>query len=581
MAALKAARRLDPPRLRIIGLAVLMSAVWIGMGFRLFTVQVVHAAEYTQQGIDQRVREEKLQPTRGRILDRNGDPLALSIDGVTLYAVPQELDDPVWVAQQVAILTGANVDRLRSGLADAIADGTGFVYLARQLDPEVAQAVIDADIGGVYSVKEPKRMYPTGQVGAQVVGVADIDGNGLEGLERVYDDVLVGTAGRLLYERGARGGPNIPQGPVEKIPAIPGDDLVTTIDTPLQFAATEACQKAVDTTGAASCWVVAYQPETGEILALTGVPSYDPVARTVVGGGTFSNAVVREQYEPGSTQKLITLAAALETGAVDLDTVIGNVGDKIEINEGACRSDDDDIRGCFGDSEKHETRDMTVQEIFTRSSNVGTIKIASLLPEGAIDLYMQRFGYGRPTGVDFNGEASGQISVDPSCSTCLASAAIGYSVAVTPLQLAAAYGAVANDGVWVEPHLVSDVGGDRVDVESKQVISENTARVLRILLEKVVEEGTGTEAQVSGYTVGGKTGTSSKLLPDGTYADDDNIASFVGMAPIDDPKVVVAVVLDSPDFSLRFGGLAAAPVFSEVMQTALQRMGVTPDAVPG
>jgi cell division protein FtsI/penicillin-binding protein 2 len=192
---------------------------------------------------------------------------------------------------------------------------------------------------------------------------------------------------------------------------------------------------------------------------------------------------------------------------------------------------------------------------------------------------MRRFGYGEPTGVDYNGEATGQISVDPSCSTCLASASIGYSVAVTPLQLAAAYGAVANDGVWVEPHLVSRVGHDAITVDSRRVVSQDTAWGLRQLLRRVVEEGTGTAASIAGYTVGGKTGTASKLTSDGTYSEDDNIASFVGMAPIDDPQVVVAVVVDSPAYEYRFGGLAAAPVFSEVMETALQRLGVTPDAV--
>jgi cell division protein FtsI/penicillin-binding protein 2 len=224
---------------------------------------------------------------------------------------------------------------------------------------------------------------------------------------------------------------------------------------------------------------------------------------------------------------------------------------------------------------------MTVREVFTQSSNVGTIKIAARLPEGTLGDFMERFGYGAKTGVDFNGESTGQVSIDPSCSTCLASAAIGYSVAVTPLQLAAAYGTVANDGVWVRPHLVAEVGGDPVDVETRDVVSSDTAWALRQLLRKVVEEGTGTEARIEGYSVGGKTGTSSKLEADGSYSDDENVASFVGMAPIDDPAVVVAVVVDSPAFEYRFGGLAAAPVFAEVMEAALQRLGVAPDVVTG
>jgi cell division protein FtsI/penicillin-binding protein 2 len=226
---------------------------------------------------------------------------------------------------------------------------------------------------------------------------------------------------------------------------------------------------------------------------------------------------------------------------------------------------------------------MTVKEIFTISSNVGTIKVASRLEEGALEEYMDRFGFGQATGIDFNGEAAGLITIPAGCSTCLPSAAIGYSVAVTPLQLAAAYAAVANDGVWIQPHLVSaqaDVNGNTLgfEPESRRVVSENTAHAMRQLLGMVVEEGTGTAAQIEGYRVGGKTGTASKLTEDG-YSDDENIASFVGMAPVDDPQVVVAVVVDNPAFEFRFGGLAAAPVFSEVMQAALQRLEVAPDAV--
>lgn len=561
-------------------MGAVMVLIWGGMGFRLFQVQVVHAAEYSDRGLQQRLVEEELSPTRGGIYDRNGDPLALTIDGVSLYAVPAELRDPILVAQRIAQHTGVDVGALRGRIADAITEQIGFVYLARQLEPDVAADLMAYEMAGVYEVTEPKRVYPTGPVASQVVGVSNIDGVGIEGLELVYDDVLTGVPGRLRYER-AENGTNIPQRPMERVPAVPGDDLTTTLDIPLQYASGEACAEAVEATQALSCWVVVLQPETGEILAMTGAPAFDPVLRRALDGGAFANSVVRDQYEPGSTQKLITVAAAIETGAVEIDSIIPQVADRIEINEGACRSQTDDIRGCYGDSEEHETRDMTVQEIFTISSNVGTIKVASRLEEGALDLYMRRFGFGQATGVDYNGEAAGQITIDAGCSTCVASASIGYSVAVTPLQLAAAYGAVANDGVWMQPHLVSEVDGREVDVERRQVISENTAWSMRRLLEKVVAEGTGTAAQIAGYEVGGKTGTSSKLTAEGTYSDDENIASFVGMAPIDDPKVVVAVVVDSPAFEYRFGGLAAAPVFSEVMQSALQRMGVAPDVVPG
>jgi cell division protein FtsI/penicillin-binding protein 2 len=508
----------------------------------------------------------------------------MTIEAKSFYAVPSDVADSLYVTQEVSAVTGVPVDQMRNAYSAAVERNANFVYLARQVEPDVAEQLIALKLPGVYAIDEPKRIYPQGEIPAQVVGLSDIDGNGIEGLESEYDSVLKGTPGSLVFERASgSGGTRIPQAHHQVVPAVPGDDLYTTLDSALTYVASQACADAVQRTHAKSCWVVALQPETGEVLALAGAPAFDPALRVTIDGGPFTNAVIRDQYEPGSTQKLITISAALDTGSVGINTVIPQVGDHIEINEGACRSADDEIRGCYADAEKHQATDMMVKDIFAQSSNVGTIKIASRLPQGVLERYMERFGFGSPTGVDFTGEAHGQIKVDPGCSTCLASQAIGYGVAVTPLQLAAAYGAVANDGVWVQPHLVgAQVDGNgahrSVQADAHRVVSDNTASAMRELLGMVVTDGTGTEARVEGYRVGGKTGTASKLGADGKYGD-DNIASFVGMAPLNDPKVVVAVVVDSPAYEFRFGGLAAAPVFSEVMKAALQRLGVPPDGV--
>jgi cell division protein FtsI/penicillin-binding protein 2 len=242
---------------------------------------------------------------------------------------------------------------------------------------------------------------------------------------------------------------------------------------------------------------------------------------------------------------------------------------------------DDDLHGCYNDFEEHETEDMTVGEIFTRSSNIGTIKVAETLGEDLLVEYIEAFGLGEPTGIDYTVEAPGILRFDAGCQTCWASAAIGYSVAATPLQMAAAYAAVGNDGIWTTPHIVRtkvDAEGetDIAGVETRKVVSPGTALLMRELLASVIEEGTGTNASVEGYRVGGKTGTANKLGDDGRYTEETR-ASFVGMAPINDPKVVVAVVIDAPDFDYRTGGLAAAPVFSEIMEQALHRLGVSPD----
>jgi cell division protein FtsI (penicillin-binding protein 3) len=262
--------------------------------------------------------------------------------------------------------------------------------------------------------------------------------------------------------------------------------------------------------------------------------------------------------------------------------VIGAVADRYETTPGACESADDDIYGCFSDFTNHATVDMTVADIFTESSNVGTIRIQERLPHGAMLEYVDLFGYGVATGLDYTGEATGLVNDDPSCTSCLASTAIGYNVAVTPLQIAAAYAAIANDGVWIQPRLVSATANMNGSTptptgESRQVVSENTAFVMRQLLANVVESGTGQGATVPGYRVGGKTGTANKLGPDGKYID-ETVASFVGMAPIDDPKVVIAVIVDNPAWEYRTGGSAAAPAFADVMEAALHALGVVPDA---
>jgi cell division protein FtsI (penicillin-binding protein 3) len=332
--------------------------------------------------------------------------------------------------------------------------------------------------------------------------------------------------------------------------------------------------------------------ETGEVLAMAGAPAFDPQTRQTIDPRCgeaedpaacrmFSNFIIRGLYEPGSTQKLITVAAALDVGEVQIGTVIPQVDDVLELLEGACSSGDGEVYGCYHDFDPHETRDMSVAEVFTQSSNIGTIKVAERLGQDRLVEYIEAFGLGSQTGIDYTVEAPGVLRFDAGCQTCLASAAIGYSVAVTPLQMAAAYAAVGNDGVWVAPHIVSslvDVDGhtEVASLENRRVVSPGTALLMRELLASVVEHGTGGNAAVAGYRVGGKTGTANKLGADGRYTDETR-ASFVGMAPIDDPKVVVAVLVDAPAHKFRTGNLAAAPVFAEVMEQALHRLGVTPD----
>lgn len=574
----RAGRRFAPDRLRLTVFGLVMVLAWLGMGYRLVQVQVVEAAGLRELGLDQRLVERELAPERGRIYDRNGDLLAMAVESETIFAVPAQVTEPVYIAQQVGGLVGADPEAL---LAQLESD-KDFVYLRRQVDHELAEQIRRLELPGVFFEPETTRSYPAGPVAAHVVGFVDIDGNGLEGLELYYDDLLRGTPGRQIFEKSLDGTP-IPQGRREEVPAVPGADLVTTIDLPLQYATQDACVAALERTAAKGCWAVVLEVETGNVLAMAGAPVFDPETRQTADGGAFSNAVVREPYEPGSIQKLVTLSAALEEGVVDVDTVFGAVADEIELRPGACKSDTDEVYGCYADFDEHETRDMTVRDIFTASSNVGIIRIAQRLPEGVLAEYIDRFGLTERTGIDYTGESRGLLNLPAGCTTCPLSAAIGYSLATSPIQMASAFAAIGNDGTWTQPQLVSsiiDVDGNEVErnQQTVEVVSPETARIMRELLAGVVESGTGGNAAVPGYRVGGKTGTSDKLGEDGTYLDVTR-ASFVGLAPIDDPKLVLAVMIDEPAWEYRTGGKAAAPVFAEIMKQALHRLGVTPDGL--
>ena len=580
MAARQAGRRLAPGKLRLVVLGTFLVLAWLGMGYRLVQVQVVQAAELRERGLEQRLVERPLPADRGRIYDRNGDLLAMAVDAETIYAVPGLVTEPLYVAQQIGGLLGVDPDELLGRLES----DRDFVYVKRQVDLDQAAQVREMNLAGIFFEPETTRVYPAGPVAAHVVGFVDIDGRGLEGLELQYDALLSGTPGSQIFEKAPSGTP-IPQGRREEVPAVPGSDLVSTIDLPLQYSTQDACVAALERTGAKGCWAVVLEVETGNVLAMAGAPVFDPVARTTVDGQVFANAVVREPYEPGSIQKLITVSAAIEEGVVDVDSVFGAVGDEIELRPGACESEIDQVYGCYADFEEHETHDMTVREIFTASSNVGIIRIAQKLPEGMLVDYIEHFGLTEPTGIDYAAETSGLLNMPAGCTICPLSAAIGYSIAASPLQMASAYAAIGNDGTWIQPRLVSttiDVDGptDTPEQATREVVTPETARIMRELLAGVVESGTGGRANVDGYRVGGKTGTADKLGEDGTYTDVTR-ASFVGLAPIDDPKLVVAVMVDEPTWDFRTGGQAAAPVFAEIMEQGLHRLGVTPDGLDG
>ncbi len=568
--------------IRLLTIALFFVAAWATIGYQLYKVQVVDAAEYTAAAERQRVRVEETAAARGTIYDRQGRELAISIESHSIYANPKQVVDPGSTALILSSLLELDIGRLREKLTS----GGTFVFLARQVEPEQAGEVEALDLPGIHFLKEPKRVYPSGALAAHAVGFVNIDSKGIEGLEAQYDDLLTGTPGRVLAERAA-GGQVIPHGRHEVQPAVPGADLIVSIDREIQFMAHRACVDTLLRADAQRCTVVALDPATFEILAMAVVPSFDPSHRSDldISSGILTNTAVRSLYEPGSTQKAVTVSAALEEGVVEWDTQY-LVQDQIEVVDGACDDGVEEVFGCFSDFSPHPPEVMTVKDCVRFSSNVCTVKIGQDLGKDDLAVYLDAFGYGRPTGIDYPGEARGTVNLPKGCPTCPASASIGYSLSVSPLQMATVYATIANGGVLMEPRLVTGVvDGSGLNRQpptpSKRILSEATARQVRLMLKTVVDGGTGARAAVPGYTVGGKTGTTRKFDDSLGIYTDDYVASFVGMAPVGNPRLVIAVVVDSPRVGEtvfdRTGGVVAAPLFAEIMEGSLHQMGVRPD----
>lgn len=566
--------------IRLFTVVLLLMTAWVVIGFRLFRVQVVDAAGYKEAAEGQRLRIEETSAARGTIYDRQGRELAISVESRSIYANPRQIEDPGEAAFLLGEILDSDVHRLREKLDAA----STFVFVARQVEAEEAEAVQELELPGIHFLTEPKRVYPSGILAAHTVGFVDIDSKGIEGLEAQYDELLTGVPGRVLAER-APGGQVIPHGRYEAQPAVPGADLITSLDREVQFYAYRGCLATLEQTRADRCTVVVLDPSTFEVLAMAVVPSFDPSNRAGLdpSSGILSNSAVRSVYEPGSTQKAVTLSAALEEGVVEWDTLY-LVDDNIEVVDGAC--EDEELIGCFRDVEPHDPAMMTVKDCVRLSSNVCTVQIGQDLGSDLLAGYLDSFGYGYVTGIDFPGEARGFVNLPHGCPTCPASASIGYSLSVSPLQMASVYATIANGGLRMAPRLVTGiVNGNGVNrlppVPTVRVLSEHAARRMRLLLKTVVDDGTGIQAAVRGFTVGGKTGTTRKFDNELGIYTDDYVASFVGMAPVDDPQLVIAVVIDSPQGEStleRTGGMVAAPLFSEIMEASLHQMGARPDA---
>ena len=560
-------RRRVNGRRRLLALLILSVLAFTAISGRLIVLQVLDAGSLDQAAARQRTTIIKLPATRGRIFDRNLGDLALSVPARAIYAEPRFIRDKRRTAGELARVLGMS----RADIARRLASGS-WVYVARRVPKARGDVVQRMKLPGIGVMVDVARRYPSGSVAAQVLGFVDVEGSGQAGIEQQYDGLLRGHPGRIQLERDPKGRA-IPQGHRSLEPAEPGTDLVLTIDQHLQYVAEQSLQRAVRQHKARAGSVVVLVPRTGEVLAMANMPTFDPNRVSRSKPEARKNRAISDVFEPGSTNKTITAAAALQHGVVTpkTETIVPD-------NVPLCPEK------TFRDSHSHAPELMTFAEIVAKSSNVGTIMTAREL--GPERLYKAEldFGYGRRSGVDLPGESPGIVRPAQSwyC-TDLGTNAIGQGVAVTVLQMASVYATVANNGVLRSPTLLRgtvDARGHLAKAKrrpGRRVLSVRTARTLSRILEGVVKDGgTGTAAALEEWRVAGKTGTARK--PDnvrGGYRPGAYVGSFIGYAPAERPAVVVAVVIDEPTRGY-YGGAVAAPVFREVARTALRRLGVAP-----
>ena len=564
--------RAGRPRLRLLTSVMVLLLAFGAIVVRLVQVQVLSGDEYTAFGASQRFQDITLPAHRGSIFDRNGNDLAVSLPQQTIWANPNLIEHPHDVAAALAGPLALDA-AATTALAEKLSGDSGFTYVARRVDDTVAGAIGELDLPGISFLEEPKRFTPAGDLARSVLGEVGVDNDGLFGLEKQYDEALTGRPGELVIEKDPDGR-TIPGGTHERVPAQRGDDLVLTIDRSMQYETERALAAQITAKQAKGGTAIVSNPRTGEILALANFTT-DPETGEIVATG--NNIGATAVYEPGSVNKVITVAAALEEGLVEPSTLI-EVPDSLQVSD-----------HLYTDHDPHPTEDYSVTRILTESSNIGTIKLADMLGKDTFDSYLRRFGFGTKTALDFPNEAAGVLlHPDDYNGTSMGSIPIGQGIAVTAMQMLEAYNVLANDGVYVPPKLVMetvDAGGARHPAESGQarrVVSEETAEQMREMLVNVVAEGTGTRGGITGYSVAGKTGTARKPLPEGGYQDAAGnyhyVANFVGFVPAENPELSIIVVIDEPAGDI-YGGTVAAPVFADLAQYGLRLFRIPPPLV--
>jgi len=548
-------------RIRLL-LAVFVLA--FGVAFlRAAWLQGVRAASYGRLASNQHSEEVTIPAARGTLYDRGGVQLAIGEQATTIYADPRRVTDPRSESAAVAKVLRLDPNELYTTLADRT---HGFVYVARKADPAQAAKLARKGLPGLGFYHEERRFYPQFNLAAQVLGYAGVDNHGLAGLELSLEKQLAGRPGRERVVKDASG---------QAIDTITsrtvrdGEDVYLTLDHTIQANAQAVLRDTVRKWHAKSGTAIVLDPATGAVRAMAIAPGFDANVYPNVWRVLQRNRAVTDTYEPGSTFKLVTVAGALSERLVSPTTRFTlpyqiHVADRV-----------------IHDAEPRGTETMTVAQILSHSSNVGAITLAKLLGQHRLVQWISRFGFGKTTGVDFPGESPGIMLAEKNWSgSSIGNIPIGQGIAVTAIQMAAAYAAIANRGVWVRPHLVDHFGDRRSHVPGRRrVVSRWVAGQLMTMLKNVVAEGTGTLAEVPGYQVAGKTGTAAKPDEHGGYSDSRYVASFVGAVPASRPRLVILVSVDEPQGAI-WGGVVAAPAFAEIAKFDLQYLdgGIQPDA---
>jgi cell division protein FtsI/penicillin-binding protein 2 len=546
---------------RIVLLAVaFVSLLAVALG-RAFWLQAVNGREYAEMAVRQHRETIVVPAARGTIFDRNGEPLAIGERTTTVYANPKQVDRPRELTLAAVKELGVEPGLVYPQLVDRT---RGFVYVARKVDPVRAEELDRLGFAGLGFYPEELRMYPQGRVASQVLGYAGLDNKGLEGLERSLEKVLGGRPGSQTIVKDPLGRA---LDVVSTKPETPGRNVRLTIDHQIQANAEAVLEDTVRRYGARAASAIVMDPHTGAVLAMAVAPGFNANRFGTTRADRRRNRAVTDTYEPGSTFKLVTIAAALQEGVVTPASSF-RLRPSIRVADRVIR-----------EAHTRGTERMSVRHIVERSSNIGTITIAQKLGEGRLASWIDRFGFGNPTGIDFPGESSGfALPLDQWSGSTIGTVPIGHGIAVTPIQMARAYGAIANGGVLVQPHLIERVDGRPVEgTKRRRIVSRAVSRQMLSMLRGVVVEGTGTEAAIPGYTVAGKTGTAAKIDPNGRYSHSRYVASFVGLVPATKPRLVIMVMVDEPSGSI-YGGVVAAPAFKQIARFNLQHLEVPPDA---